>query len=145
MFSFTERIPSHVVSRRIARGKQTPLTGPSLACLPGNAGMECELSVCLRPAAAASQARCRFQETFPSIYAAATSIKLDIYILGSFQSRQIQQDWRETSLMERQTYLTESHHMEATFPRNYAGIGRVEGARGPAGVGGGALSHRWRC
>ena len=62
-----------------------PLTGPSLACLPGNAGMECELSVCLRPAAAAaSQARCRFQETFPSIYAAATSIKLDICILGAF-------------------------------------------------------------
>ena len=84
VFSFTERIPSHVVSRRIARGKQTPLTGPSLACLPGNAGMECELSVCLRPAAAASQARCRFQETFPSIYAAATSIKLDICILGVF-------------------------------------------------------------
>ena len=62
---------------------QAPLWLACLATQGWNVNSLCVVH--LRPAAAAaSQVRCRFQETFPSIYAAATSIKLDICILGVF-------------------------------------------------------------
>ena len=90
-----------------------------------------------------SAACCRFQETFPSIYAAATRICL-MWTRGLSKAEKFHKT-REIPGWANPTHVSRKATMGATFPRNYAGIDGVEGAGGPPAGGGGALSHRWRC